>query len=239
MCYANCFFAKMEIFRLRPLFFSGLWLYFILALRPVCAQRLSPSQQAYFFEIALGREYGETCGCIQKWTHPVRVYLDGAWSLSQTHLLEKILRRLHRWARHLSFERTNQAESANLIIYRGEAQAFARRYVPQAARLLEINLGFFWIKAEQKGDIQKAWVYVGPEALRPKLARHLLWEELMQSLGLGQDSERYPGSIFFQGWHTKSRPSAIDRKLLRCLYQPEIQPGMNQAMLETVLGKRK
>ncbi|NJL14970.1 MAG: DUF2927 domain-containing protein [Microscillaceae bacterium] len=232
-------FLKIEGFSHFVGAFLGLCLCLGLSARPVFAQRLSPSQQAYFYAIALGREYGEACACIQKWTHPIRIYTDGAWNRSQTRLLDKILRRLHRWAGPLSFEWARQPGSAHLIIFRGEAQAFARQYVPQAARWLTINQGFFWLEARPTGEIQKAWVYVGPDTLRTRLARHLLWEELIQSLGLGQDSELYQRSIFFQGWSTRSRPSSIDRKLIRCLYQPEVQPGMSRAMLETVLGGRR
>jgi hypothetical protein len=48
--------------------------------------------------------------------------------------------------------------------------------------------------------------------------KHLLREELTQSLGLVNDSWKYKNSIFYQGWTTTTEYSDIDRELIDILY---------------------
>jgi hypothetical protein len=59
--------------------------------------------------------------------------------------------------------------------------------------------------------------------------KHLLREELTQSLGLAKDSNLYPESIFQQSFSTKTTEhAAIDRDLVRLLYHPEMKIGLNR-----------
>jgi hypothetical protein len=48
--------------------------------------------------------------------------------------------------------------------------------------------------------------------------RHLLREELTQSLGLMNDPWDYPESIFYQGWSTTTEFAPIDIYLIDLLY---------------------
>jgi hypothetical protein len=48
--------------------------------------------------------------------------------------------------------------------------------------------------------------------------KHLIREELTQSLGLVNDSWKYENSIFYQGWTTTNSYSEIDIKLIDLLY---------------------
>ena len=48
--------------------------------------------------------------------------------------------------------------------------------------------------------------------------KHLLREELTQSLGLFNDSWDYPESIFYQCWTTTTEYAPIDRELIDMLY---------------------
>jgi hypothetical protein len=48
--------------------------------------------------------------------------------------------------------------------------------------------------------------------------KHLLREELTQSLGLFNDSYKYDNSIFYQGWTTTTEYAPIDRELIDMLY---------------------
>ena len=48
--------------------------------------------------------------------------------------------------------------------------------------------------------------------------KHLLREELTQSLGLFNDSWKYPESIFYQGWSTVTEYSDMDKRLIDMLY---------------------
>ncbi len=59
--------------------------------------------------------------------------------------------------------------------------------------------------------------------------RHLLREELTQSLGLARDSPEFPESIFQQSFSTKTTEYAtIDRDLIRLLYHKEMKIGLDR-----------
>lgn len=64
---------------------------------------------------------------------------------------------------------------------------------------------------------------------------HLLREELTQSLGLGQDSERYLNSIFQINWTTTSFYSQIDKDIIRLLYHPNMKVGLNENEVDVLL----
>ena len=51
-----------------------------------------------------------------------------------------------------------------------------------------------------------------------KAQKHLLREELTQSLGLCNDSWKYDNSIFYQGWTTTNQYSEMDKRLIDMLY---------------------
>ena len=57
--------------------------------------------------------------------------------------------------------------------------------------------------------------------------RHLLREELTQSLGLMNDSNQYPESIFYAPWTDVTVFADIDRMLISMLYRPDIDVNMN------------
>jgi hypothetical protein len=47
----------------------------------------------------------------------------------------------------------------------------------------------------------------------------LLREELTQSLGLGNDSNKYPDSIFYQDWSTVTSYSKLDIEIIKQHYR--------------------
>jgi hypothetical protein len=62
-------------------------------------------------------------------------------------------------------------------------------------------------------------MYVDIERTKSRDAqRHLLREELTQSLGLINDTYDYPESIFYQGWTETTEYAPIDRELIQMLY---------------------
>jgi hypothetical protein len=65
--------------------------------------------------------------------------------------------------------------------------------------------------------------------------RHLLREELTQSLGLMNDTNDYPDSIFYQAWTITTQYSEIDKKIIRLLYHQDIKAGMNRLQVEELI----
>ena len=66
--------------------------------------------------------------------------------------------------------------------------------------------------------------------------RHLLREELTQSLGLAKDSFKYPNSIFQSSWTQTLNYMEIDKDVIRLLYHPNMSTGLNALAVEDVLS---
>jgi len=65
--------------------------------------------------------------------------------------------------------------------------------------------------------------------------KHLLREELTQSLGLANDSQIYMGSIFQSIWTTTTKYALIDKDLIRLLYHSDMSVGLNENQVDGVL----
>ena len=78
-------------------------------------------------------------------------------------------------------------------------------------------------------------MYVDTNRANSAEEKHLLREELTQSLGLARDSQRYDNSIFQKDWTTTNEYADIDRDVIRLLYHPQMQIGLNQISVEQVL----
>ena len=65
--------------------------------------------------------------------------------------------------------------------------------------------------------------------------KHLLREKLTQSLGLARDSHLYDYSIFQQSWTTVTQYSQMDKDIIRLLYHPEMEVGLDKTQVEDLL----
>ena len=63
----------------------------------------------------------------------------------------------------------------------------------------------------------------------------VICEEIIQSLGLSNDSYTYPDSIFYQGYSEISWPSELDWTLVELLYHPALRLGMTADEVRQVL----
>jgi hypothetical protein len=56
-------------------------------------------------------------------------------------------------------------------------------------------------------------------------------------VGLAKDSRRYPDSIFQTDWTTSGTYADIDRELIRLLYHPEMQAGLERRSAQSLLAQ--
>ena len=92
-------------------------------------------------------------------------------------------------------------------------------------RLMGPSRCFFLIWPNPDWSIQKARIVIN-SFLEEKHINHCFLEELTQSLGLPNDSERLRPSIFNET-SMLTELSALDRILIRTVYDPRIDTGMN------------
>jgi hypothetical protein len=192
----------------------------------------------YFESIALGFEFGNASWVTRKWQKPMRIFVGGEPSPEMITELGNITSEINSLASDGFYtEVVTDSLQSNFYIFLGSAQGFTNIY-PGANEHVQDNWGVFSIFFNGSDYIYKGNMFVDiyrPQSLEAK--KHLLREELTQSLGLGRDSEKYEESIFQQNWTTVTQYSEIDRELIRILYHPDMSVGLNSRKIKEVVAK--
>ncbi len=97
------------------------------------------------------------------------------------------------------------------------------------------NWGFFYASWDGKFNIYTTNIVIASDEPTQTERTHLIREELTQSLGLMQDSSKYPDSIFYIEWIDGQNFSDLDRAVIAQLYDPAVRAGMTQAELEKII----
>jgi len=84
--------------------------------------------------------------------------------------------------------------------------------------------------------IYNASILVSSADITQNERSHLIREELTQSLGLMNDSNKYKNSIFYQEWTDVTDFSEIDKSIIKLLYQKKVKPGMSKEQVLKVLN---
>lgn len=95
------------------------------------------------------------------------------------------------------------------------------------------NQAVFWSFWDEKHVITRSVVLLASDRLTGPQLRHFAFEEITQALGLAQDSDEFPDSIFFErdaDGGIAVIPSPLDLKLLGWFYQ-HAQSGDNRRTL--------
>lgn len=178
--------------------------------------KYEPEVVAYFKEIALKSEFSDQVRSKpRRWSTDMKIYVDGycpEYLLLELHLIVKELNDL---INPIQIRMVSNRAEANYFIFLGTMYDFHKKYLVTDLQLLKRNLGFFQLYYSGKGEMYIDMVRTAGDELAQ---RHLLREELTQSLWLCNDSWKYPESIFYQGWTTTTNYSEIDKKLISMLY---------------------
>ena len=103
------------------------------------------------------------------------------------------------------------------------------QYVP-------VNLGFFRIWWDGQEVINRGRVLISTQGISQTERSHLIREELTQTLGLFMDSWQHQDSIFYQGWTTTVEYSPLDREIIRLLYSPQLESGMDLGQVRSAFA---
>ena len=127
--------------------------------------------------------------------------------------LNRIVKELNDIINPITISVVSKRSDANFIIFLGSYQTFAKNHPDIHAERLKNNWGYFQTYTNE------GLMYVDiNRAKEDDAQKHLLREELTQSLGLFNDSYKYDNSIFYQGWTTTTEYAPIDRELIDMLY---------------------
>ncbi len=185
----------------------------------------------YFTEIVLGAEFGDEIPVIKKWNDNIRIKINGEPTVADLQTITNIIDEFNELISGIKIKLVEKKE--NLTITFSPESDFAEidpNYMPT-------NFGFFWaLWHDDNFVIYDASILVSSAEVTQKERSHLIREELTQSLGLMNDSNKYNDSIFYQEWTDVTKFSEIDKAIIELLYLKKIKPGMSKEQILSVLN---
>ncbi len=191
----------------------------------------SQEELEYFTEIAFGAEFGDEIPVIKKWTADIRIKVNGEPTITDLQTINNIIDDFNELISGIKIKLVDK--KWNMIITFSPESDFAtidQNYVP-------INYGFFWtLWHDYNFVIYDASILVASADITQQERSHLIREELTQSLGLMNDSNKYKDSIFYQEWTDVTSFSNVDKAIIKLLYLKKIKPGMSKEQVLKVLN---
>ncbi len=201
----------------------------------------------YFKEIALKSEYFDNPEKITKWIKPMSlfIYKEAAMNVQMTTIHSTIENINNIASDGFRVEVTNDHKKANAFLYLCE-KGKVKEVAPKFYKLLNDSInyeysGFSYVEFKWTNFvITKALMFVDSESSIEE-QKHAIIEELTQSIGLSNDSDKYPDSIFFEADSIQNsgdyQYSKMDVALINFLYNPKMKPGYKDRTAELVIKK--
>ncbi len=185
----------------------------------------------YFTEVALGAEFGDETPVIKKWTENIRIKVVGEPTAEDLQTINKIIDDLNELISGIKITIVTKNENLSITFSpESDFTSIDPNYVPT-------NYGFFWaLWHDDNSIIYNASILISSAGITQQERSHLIREELTQSLGLMNDSNRYRDSIFYQEWTDVTKFSEIDRAVIKLLYLKNIKPGMSKEQVLNILN---
>ena len=182
----------------------------------VPTKEFSPEAKEYFKKVAYGNEFNSGNTSLKKWNQDVKIYVFGDKRDYLMSELKDIVSELNGLISTINITIVSNESDANLIVLFGSAQEY-NEFESNSVGYTDQNQGLFIVYGRE--ELTHATMYVDiKRTTRDDAQKHLLREELTQSLGLCNDSYDYPESIFYQGWTETTEYAEIDKELIQMLY---------------------
>lgn len=182
----------------------------------------------YFMKIALEGEYGGSRGYIIKYDVPLYYSIHGNPSEEDLRVLRALADELNKIEGFPGLYETKVPSMVNERIYFTSQRSFeiaAETLVPEGSWGYA-NVWYF-NDGELKGNVINGYVWISEDA-RPQnpVRNSIICEEVVQSLGLLNDTDWGIKSIFDQDRNDCDWPSELDWAVVKILYNPAIKCGM-------------
>lgn len=191
----------------------------------------------YFKDIALGFEFGSASDVTRKWNTDVIIFVDGETNPVLLNELDVILNDLNALIpdSEIELRLTDNEPGSNFFVFLGPGSEYGE-INPSAANFVDSNFGLFFVNFNSANYITSATMYVDTRRAAGLNQRHLMREELTQALGMAQDSPRFQDSIFQSSYSgTATEYNRFDEAVIRMLYHPNMQTGLNAAGVDPIL----
>ena len=185
----------------------------------------------YFTEIALGAEFGDEIPVIKKWTNDIHIKVIGEPTVADLQTINNIIGDFNELISGIKIKLVDKRENLTIIFSpESDFTSIDPNYVPT-------NYGFFWaLWHDDNFVIYNASILISSADITQQERSHLIREELTQSLGLMNDSNKFKDSIFYQEWTDITEFSGIDRAVIKLLYLKNIKPGMSKEQVLEALN---
>lgn len=172
----------------------------------------SPEAVDYFNEITLGSETGSGRSTPYKWTENVKIFVEGSKPSYLMDELDRVVGELNSIINTINIQVVSNRREANLVVFLGSKSQFLSAH-PEITDLPRC-LGYFLTFTNES----TVFVDINRTQGEIEFQKHILREEVTQSLGLFNDSEKYTNSIFYDGYSVVTEYSEIDKELIDMLY---------------------
>ena len=171
----------------------------------------------YFNEVALTSEYDNIdAGHACTWKTDMNIYVSNERPEYLMEELNRIVNELNDIIEPININIVENKSDANFIVCFG-SESDMHKLAPGSESFTPNNWGLFTVNTGS--TIKRGSMYV--DIYRCKSVdgqKHLLREELTQSLGVFNDSYKYENSIFQQKWTEVTEYAPIDIRVLEMLY---------------------
>jgi len=189
----------------------------------------------YFSEVALGFEFGGGSEITRKWTSEMKIFVGGTKTPDLINELQEIVTEINALATDgFTLKIVTDTLQSNFYIFLGTSSRYASIFPSQSGFVAD-NWGLFNVFWNAENQLNAGHMYVDLIRADAIVQKHLLREELTQSLGLAKDSPLYEQSIFQSRSTETNQYAKIDEDLIRLLYHPNMQVGLTKEQVEGVL----
>jgi hypothetical protein len=192
------------------------------------AIKLTLEQLILFKDVALYSEY-EDEEYIKKWNKIIKMDIIGNPTLTDTKHLFKIIQIINNVNKNIHIIIDNKNPDITIYFI---PQIFFSKY--SSNQNLSNNFGFTIIKTSNC-IIKSGEIYISSTFISQQQRLHIITEELIQSLGLLNDTNLDKESIFYSKRSLKTYLDTNDLLMLDVLYSDNIKPCMNNTDLDTIL----
>lgn len=152
----------------------------------------------------------------------IKIFVDGDKRTELIIELKKIVFELNDLIEPINVSITNDVSDYNVLVYFGSPSNYME-YIKDYSdsEILKSNWGMFvfYPSGCDKSEIKFSEVFVNTiDTRNSRQQKHLLREELTQSLGFPNDSYKYDESIFQQRWSEVTEYSNLDKEIIRLHY---------------------
>ncbi|MBO4669602.1 MAG: DUF2927 domain-containing protein [Lachnospiraceae bacterium] len=181
----------------------------------------------YYCRVGLTSEYtnGNVIDFVRKWPTPILYTINGTPNADDLALVDRLIEALNGIEGFPGmYPADPQSDSVNFTMMFLDTDEYKAASLAAIGDEFTDGFSSIWFMG---GDITQAEIGVCNDLTRTN-KNHVILEEIIQALGLQNDTYDYPDSLFYQGYNEPQWPTELDWFLLRFLYHPELEPGMKE-----------